>query len=301
MYFNKELRAAHAQGNEEIGVPNVVSDPGYKFYEWQKHAANNQGDVVYLAHFHKLPIAHFAFETTTEAEQAFSTRLVGDAQNKPTLKAGTKLPDGISVDCEGKGNTCIISGTPHISDWKDGEEQRTIDLTFEVIDKHAADKYGRESYGLQKEIVVHIVVTRPHPAPVPPAPPVYPAVPLIPAPVPHVYPAVPLIPAPVPVPPAPTPAPAPVPTPVPPAPNPTPAPNPVPVPPTPVPVPPIPVTPTHKADTHKAGAQQCRLPKTSDPTLAANAANLLGMGVGMISAVAFARRKKPRDHRKKHE
>ena len=284
LYFNKELRSAHAAGNEEIGVPNVVSDPGYKFYEWQKHAANDQGDVVYLAHFHKLPIAHFAFETTTEAEQSFSTRLVGDAQNKPKLKEGTQLPDGIKVDCEGEGNTCIISGTPHISDWQDGEEQRTIDLTFEAVDKHDADKYGRDSYGLQKEIVVHIVVTRPHTAPEPPAP--------TPNPMP---------PTPTPVPPAPVP---PVPTPVPPVPVPTP-PAPVPVPPAPVPVPtpvpPIPVTPTHKADTHKAGARHQRLPKTSDPTLAANAANLLGMGVGMISAVAFARRKKPRDHRKKHE
>ena len=63
----------------------------------------------------------------------------------------------------------------------------------------------------------------------------------------------------------------------------------------------VPVTPAHKTDTRKMSARHQRLPKTSDPTLAANAANLLGMGVGMISAVAFARRKKPRDHRKKHE
>ena len=296
LYFNQEDRSAHARGNVEIGVPSTAADPGYTFFNWQKLVANDKGDVVYLAHFHKLPIAHFTFETTTEAEQSFSTRLVGDTQNQPKLKADTKLPDGISVDC--KGDTCTISGTPHISDWKDGEEQRTIDLTFEVVDKRTKDEYGSDSYGYKKEIVVHIVVTRPHPVPVP-VPPVYPAVPLIPAPVP-----VPPAPVPTPVPPAP---PAPVPTPVPPAPPapvPTPvppAPVPVPVPPAPVPVPtpvpPIPVTPTHNADTHKVGTRHQHLPKTSDPALAANAANLLGMGVGMISAVAFARRKKRNKHK----
>ena len=37
--------------------------------------------------------------------------------------------------------------------------------------------------------------------------------------------------------------------------------------------------------------RHARLPQTSDPTLAAHAAGLLGMGVGMITAVALARKK----------
>ena len=41
--------------------------------------------------------------------------------------------------------------------------------------------------------------------------------------------------------------------------------------------------------------RHARLPQTSDPALAAHAAGLLGMGVGMITAVALAR-KKERKH-----
>ena len=219
LYFDKELRSAHTQGNEEIGVPSTSADTGYTFYDWQKVSANDKGDVVYLAHFHKLPIAHFTLESTTEAEQPFTTKLIGDAQNHPHLKADSIVPDGIHVSCEGE--TCTISGTAHINDWKDGEEQRVIELHFEAVDERQADAYGRTSYGLKKDITVRIVVTRPHKTTYPQVPAVYdkPALP-------------------------------------------------------------------------KAGTpRHARLPQTSDPTLAAHAAGLLGMGVGMITAVALARKK----------
>ena len=222
LYFDKELRSAHTQGNEEIGVPSIQADTGYTFFDWQKLVANDKGDVVYLAHFHKLPIAHFTLESTTEAEQPFTTKLIGDAQNHPRLKAGTKVPDGIHVSCEGE--TCTISGTAHINDWKDGEEQRVIELHFEAVDKRQADAYGRTSYGLKKDITVRIVVTRPHKTSYPQVPAVYDN---------YDKPALP-----------------------------------------------------------KAGTpRHARLPQTSDPTLAAHAAGLLGMGVGMITAVALARKK----------
>ena len=225
LYFDKELRSAHTQGNEEIGVPSTSADTGYTFYDWQKLVANDKGDVVYLAHFHKLPIAHFTLESTTEAEQPFTTKLIGDAQNHPRLKADSIVPDGIHVSCEGE--TCTISGTAHINDWKDGEEQRVIELHFEAVDERQADAYGRTSYGLKKDITVRIVVTRPHKTTYPQAPAVYdkPALPKVGT-----------------------------------------------------------GTPRH-----------ARLPQTSDPTLAAHAAGLLGMGVGMITAVALAR-KKERKH-----
>ncbi len=221
LYFDKELRSAHTQGNEEIGVPSTQADTGYTFFDWQKLVANDKGDVVYLAHFHKLPIAHFTLESTTEAEQPFTTKLIGDVQNHPRLKAGSIVPDGIHVNCEGE--TCTISGTAHINDWEDGEEQRVIELHFEAVDERQADAYGRTSYGLKKDITVRIVVTRPHKTTHPQAPAVYdkPALPKVGT-----------------------------------------------------------GTPRH-----------ARLPQTSDPTLAAHAAGLLGMGVGMITAVALARKK----------
>ena len=221
LYFDKELRSAHTQGNEEIGVPSTQANTGYTFYDWQKLVANDKGDVVYLAHFHKLPIAHFTLESTTEAEQPFTTKLIGDAQNHPHLKADSIVPDGIHVSCEGE--TCTISGTAHINDWEDGEEQRVIELHFEAVDERQADAYGRTSYGLKKDITVRIVVTRPHKTTHPQAPAVYdkPALPKVGT-----------------------------------------------------------GTPRH-----------ARLPQTSDPTLAAHAAGLLGMGVGMITAVALARKK----------
>ena len=224
LYFDKELRSAHTQGNEEIGVPSTSADTGYTFFDWQKLVANDKGDVVYLAHFHKLPIAHFTLESTTEAEQPFTTKLIGDAQNHPHLKADSIVPDGIHVNCNGE--TCTISGTAHINDWKDGEEQRVIELHFEAVDKRQADAYGQTSYGLKKDITVRIVVTRPHKTTRPQVPAVYdnydkPALPKVGT-----------------------------------------------------------GTPRH-----------ARLPQTSDPTLAAHAAGLLGMGVGMITAVALARKK----------
>ena len=222
LYFDKELRSAHTQGNEEIGVPSTSADTGYTFFDWQKLVANDKGDVVYLAHFHKLPIAHFTLESTTEAEQPFTTKLIGDAQNHPRLKANTKVPDGIHVSCEGE--TCTISGTAHINDWEDGEEQRVIELHFEAVDERQADAYGRTSYGLKKDITVRIVVTRPHKTTRPQVPAVYDN---------YDKPALPKV-----------------------------------------------GTPRH-----------ARLPQTSDPTLAAHAAGLLGMGVGMITAVALARKK----------
>ncbi len=222
LYFDKELRSAHTQGNEEIGVPSTQADTGYTFFDWQKVSANDKGDVVYLAHFHKLPIAHFTLESTTEAEQPFTTKLIGDAQNHPRLKANTKVPDGIHVSCEGE--TCTISGTAHINDWEDGEEQRVIELHFEAVDERQADAYGRTSYGLKKDITVRIVVTRPHKTTRPQVPAVYDN---------YDKPALPKV-----------------------------------------------GTPRH-----------ARLPQTSDPTLAAHAAGLLGMGVGMITAVALARKK----------
>ncbi len=226
LYFDKELRSAHTQGNEEIGVPSTQADTGYTFFDWQKVSANDKGDVVYLAHFHKLPIAHFTLESTTEAEQPFTTKLIGDAQNHPRLKADSIVPDGIHVSCEGE--TCTISGTAHINDWKDGEEQRVIELHFEAVDERQADAYGRTSYGLKKDITVRIVVTRPHKTTRPQAPAVY-----------DNY---------------------------------------------------------DKPASPKAGTpRHARLPQTSDPTLAAHAAGLLGMGVGMITAVALAR-KKERKH-----
>ncbi len=219
LYFDKELRSAHTQGNEEIGVPSTQADTGYTFFDWQKLVANDKGDVVYLAHFHKLPIAHFTLESTTEAEQPFTTKLIGDAQNHPRLKRDSLVPEGIQVNCNGE--TCTISGTAHINDWKDGEEQRILELHFEAVDERQADAYGRTSYGLKKDITVRIVVTRPHKTTYPQVPAVYdkPALP-------------------------------------------------------------------------KAGTpRHARLPQTSDPTLAAHAAGLLGMGVGMITAVALARKK----------
>ena len=222
LYFDKELRSAHTQGNEEIGVPSTQADTGYTFFDWQKLVANDKGDVVYLAHFHKLPIAHFTLESTTEAEQPFTTKLIGDAQNHPRLKADSIVPEGIQVSCEGE--TCTISGTAHINDWKDGEEQRVIELHFEAVDERQADAYGRTSYGLKKDITVRIVVTRPHKTTYPQVPAVYDN---------YDKPALP-----------------------------------------------------------KAGTpRHARLPQTSDPTLAAHAAGLLGMGVGMITAVALARKK----------
>ncbi len=224
LYFDKELRSAHTQGNEEIGVPSIQADTGYTFFDWQKLVANDKGDVVYLAHFHKLPIAHFTLESTTEAEQPFTTKLIGDAQNHPRLKRDSIVPEGIHVNCEGE--TCTISGTAHINDWKDGEEERIIELHFEAVDERQADAYGRTSYGLKKDITVRIVVTRPHKTTHPQVPAVYdnydkPALPKVGT-----------------------------------------------------------GTPRH-----------ARLPQTSDPTLAAHAAGLLGMGVGMITAVALARKK----------
>ena len=222
LYFDKELRSAHTQGNEEIGVPSIQADTGYTFFDWQKLVANDKGDVVYLAHFHKLPIAHFTLESTTEAEQPFTTKLIGDAQNHPRLKRDSIVPEGIHVNCEGE--TCTISGTAHINDWKDGEEERIIELHFEAVDERQADAYGRTSYGLKKDITVRIVVTRPHKTSYPQVPAVYDN---------YDKPALP-----------------------------------------------------------KAGTpRHARLPQTSDPTLAAHAAGLLGMGVGMITAVALARKK----------
>ena len=222
LYFDKELRSAHTQGNEEIGVPSTQADTGYTFFDWQKLVANDKGDVVYLAHFHKLPIAHFTLESTTEAEQPFTTKLIGDAQNHPRLKRDSLVPEGIQVSCEGE--TCTISGTAHINDWKDGEEERVIELHFEAVDERQADTYGRTSYGLKKDITVRIVVTRPHKTTYPQVPAVYDN---------YDKPALP-----------------------------------------------------------KAGTpRHARLPQTSDPTLAAHAAGLLGMGVGMITAVALARKK----------
>ncbi len=252
------VREKRVQGIQNVPVPQTLANPGYTFFEWQKISDEKNNTVVYLAKFTKLPVAHFTLETTTEAEQSFSTRLVGDTQNKPTLKKGTKLPDGISVDCS-KGNTCIISGTPHISDWKPGDTERTIELTFEAVDKRDPDKYGRSTYGLKKEITVRIVVKRPHvttggshgggsygggesipwteltPAVEAPAAP------------------------------APAPAPAPAET-------------------------PAPARPRVRA------ARHARLPQTGDSQLAATAAEILGMGAGMISLVAGARTKK-----RKHE
>ncbi|MFU9921695.1 InlB B-repeat-containing protein [Fannyhessea vaginae] len=222
LYFDKELRSAHTQGNEEIGVPSTSADTGYTFFDWQKFVANDKGDVVYLAHFHKLPIAHFTLESTTEAEQPFTTKLIGDAQNHPRLKRDSLVPEGIQVNCNGE--TCTISGTAHINDWKDGEEQRILELHFEAVDERQADAYGRTSYGLKKDITVRIVVTRPHKTTYPQVPAVYDN---------YDKPALP-----------------------------------------------------------KAGTpRHARLPQTSDPTLAAHAAGLLGMGVGMITAVALARKK----------
>ena len=273
--FDKDKRAKRLQEmqkhvvdekqlKQEIGVPSAIAQPGYVFYEWQKHAANDQGDVVYLAHFHKLPITHFEFETSTEAEQSFSTRLIGDAQNYPTYKpkAGTTLPEGVTVTC--KGDTCTVSGTPHITDWTNGETQRTIELTFEAVDTRDPDKYGRSSYGIQKEIIVRIVVKRPHPTTggshgggsygggsygggesIPWT---------------ELTPAVEA-----PATPAPTPTPAEAPA-------------------------PAPARPRVRA------ARHARLPQTGDSQLAATAAEILGMGAGMISLVAGARKKK-----RKHE
>uniref|UniRef100_UPI0023F25205 InlB B-repeat-containing protein n=1 Tax=Fannyhessea vaginae TaxID=82135 RepID=UPI0023F25205 len=40
LYFDKELRSAHTQGNEEIGVPSTQADTGYTFFDWQKLVAN---------------------------------------------------------------------------------------------------------------------------------------------------------------------------------------------------------------------------------------------------------------------
>ena len=276
------------QPKQEIGVPSAIAQPGYVFYEWQKHAANDKGDVVYLAHFHKLPITHFEFETSTEAEQSFSTHLIGDAQNYPTYKPkeGTQLPAGVTVTC--KGDTCTVSGTPHITDWKEGEEQRVIELHFEAVDQRVTyddngvaqrtyrdadgkerpvtDEYGRSSYGLKKEITVRIVVKRPH---------VttggshgggsygggsygggesIPWTELTPA-------------VEVPAAPAPTPTPAPAEAPA-----------------------PAPARPRVRA------ARHARLPQTGDSQLAATTAEILGMGAGMISLVAGARKKK-----RKHE
>ena len=295
--FDKDKRAKRLQEmqkhvvdekqlKQEIGVPSAIAQPGYVFYEWQKHAANDQGDVVYLAHFHKLPITHFEFETSTEAEQSFSTRLIGDAQNYPTYKPkeGTKLPDGVTVTC--KGDTCTVSGTPHITDWTNGETQRTIELHFEAVDQRVTyddngvaqrtyrdadgkehpvtDKYGRSSYGLKKEITVRIVVKRPHPT----------------TGGSHgggsygggsygggeSIPWTELTPA--------------VEAPATPAPTPTPAEAPA----------PAPARPRVRA------ARHARLPQTGDSQLAATAAEILGMGAGMISLVAGARKKK-----RKHE
>ncbi len=273
--FDKDTRAKRLQEmqkhtvdekqpKQEIGVPSAIAQPGYVFYEWQKHEANDKGDVVYLAHFHKLPITHFEFETSTEAEQSFSTHLIGDAQNYPTYKPkeGTQLPEGVTVTC--KGDTCTISGTPHITDWKEGEEQRTIDLTFEAVDKRDADKYGRSSFGLKKEITVRIVVKRPH----------------VTTGGSHgggsygggsygggeSIPWTELTPA--------------VEAPATPAPTPTPAEAPAPA----------------AARPRVRAARHARLPQTGDSQLAATAAEILGMGAGMISLVAGARKKK-----RKHE
>ena len=262
--FNKQTRDKHLhdmqqhavdndqhQMQQEIGVPSTVAEPGYVFYEWQKHAANEKGDVIYLAHFHKLPITHFAFETSTTAEQPFSTRLVGDAQNHPTYKptADTKLY-GVSVSCNGE--TCTVSGTPHISDWKDGEEERVIELHFEAVDKKDADKYDRSSFGLQKEITIRLIVKRPHATSGGAGGGMYigtsesiPWTELTPG--------------------------------------------------TEVPAEPAPAQPELAAAPQPRRHTHARLPQTSDATFAEGAAELLGMGLGMISAVAMARKKRRKD------
>ena len=262
--FNKQTRDKHLhdmqqhavdndqhQMQQEIGVPSTVAEPGYVFYEWQKHAANEKGDVIYLAHFHKLPITHFAFETSTTAEQPFSTRLVGDAQNHPEYKptADTKLY-GVSVSCNGE--TCTVSGTPHISDWKDGEEERVIELHFEAVDKKDADKYDRSSFGLQKEITIRLIVKRPHATSGGAGGGMYigtsesiPWTELTPG--------------------------------------------------TEVPAEPAPAQPELAAAPQPRRHTHARLPQTSDATFAEGAAELLGMGLGMISAVAMARKKRRKD------
>ena len=267
--FDKDKRAKRLQEmqqhavdqkqlQQEIGVPSAIAQPGYVFYEWQKLAANDKGDVVYLAHFHKLPITHFEFETSTEAEQEFTTHLVGDAQNYPLYKpkAGTTLPAGVSLNCNG--DTCTISGTPHITDWKPGETQRVIELHFEAVDQHVVydkdgvaqrvyrgadgkdhpltDAYGRSSFGIQKEIVVKLVVHKPAETQ-PPAP----------APEPEL---------------------------------------------TPEQLPEV----GAERDTYKSTgkARHARLPQTSDKGVATSAAELLGMGFGALGAFAFTRRRKQR-------
>ena len=252
LYFDEGTRADHTKGNEEIGVPGTEANAGYTFYDWQKVDANDKGDVVYLAHFHKLPITHFTLKTATEAEQPFSTRLIGDAQNHPIYKPkpGTKLPDGVTVTCDGA--TCTISGTPHITDWKSGETERDIELHFEAVDKRSADKYGRSSFGLQKEITVHIVVQRPHATSGGAGGGMYigtgesiPWTELTPA--------------------------------------------------TKVPAEPEPAQPEATAAPQARKHAHAHLPQTSDATFAAGAAELLGMGLGMISAVALARKKRRED------
>ena len=257
-----DVREKRAQGIQNVPVPQTLANPGYTFFEWQKISDEKNNTVVYLAKFTKLPVAHFTLETSVQAETPFSTTLKGDAENHPQLKPSTQPSYGVSVKCAGE--TCSISGTPHITDWKEGETQRTIVLTFEAVDKRDADKYDRSSYGLKKEITVRIVVKRPHvttggshgggsygggsygggesipwteltPAVEAPAAP------------------------------APTPAPAEAPA-------------------------PAPARPRVRA------ARHARLPQTGDSQLAATAAEILGMGAGMISLVAGARKKK-----RKHE
>ena len=277
-------------------MPSAIAQPGYVFYEWQKLAANDKGDVVYLAHFHKLPITHFEFETSTEAEQEFTTHLVGDAQNYPLYKpkAGTTLPAGVSLNCNG--DTCTISGTPHITDWKPGETQRVIELHFEAVDQHVVydkdgvaqrvyrgadgkdhpltDAYGRSSFGIQKEIVVKLVVHKPAETPSGSGGFLFPGYPVVDDELAEDV-----------VPPQLEPVPEP-------APEPAPEPE---------------LTPeqlpdvgaerdTHEARPYKSTgkARHARLPQTSDKGVATSAAELLGMGFGALGAFAFTRRRKQR-------
>ena len=294
--FDKDKRAERAAGNEEIGVPGTAANAGYTFYDWQKVDANDKGDVVYLAHFHKLPITHFEFETSTEAEQEFTTHLVGDAQNYPLYKpkAGTTLPAGVSLNCNG--DTCTISGTPHITDWKPGETQRVIELHFEAVDQHVVydkdgvaqrvyrgadgkdhpltDAYGRSSFGIQKEIVVKLVVHKPAETPSGSGGFLFPGYPVV-----DDEPAEDVVPSQL-------------------EPVPEPAPEPAPEPElTPEQLPDVGAErDTHEARPYKSTgkARHARLPQTSDKGVATSAAELLGMGFGALGAFAFTRRRKQR-------
>lgn len=127
-----------------LGVPQVVPKPGYMFKNW---VANKQSDgtIVYVANFYKLPRMNAEFKAQSRENTPFAATLTCDENNPLSYKAGTlqgftagSPAYGLTASCTA--DSCSVTGTPVVTDWKPGEQKRTVTLHFE-----SRDKFGRES------------------------------------------------------------------------------------------------------------------------------------------------------------